>query len=196
MELITEIYNTADSIDEIQKSLELLYEKNNTAELDNKIRELFTLKKKLLDLEKKAYLEMPPTTVGQAVDLYLINIHDTRDNNPDGFKYNVTLHDTKTVIGEVEVRFKMLESELYLGNYGAYIKDEYKGKRYSKQAFIMLRDVLLEHGISKPIFTVRNDNEKSIKALANIGATRIGNFMHDEIDHYIYEYDLEKKNSK
>ena len=90
----------------------------------------------------------------------------------------------------------MLESELYLGNYGAYIKDEYKGKHYSKQAFIMLRDVLLEHGISKPIFTVRNDNEKSIKALANIGATRIGNFMHDEIDHYIYEYDLEKKNSK
>lgn len=196
MELITEIYNTANSIDEIQESLELLYKNNNTIELDTKIHELFTLKKKLLDLEKNAYLEMPPTIEGQVIDLYLINIHDTRDNNPDGFKYNVTLHDTKTIIGEVEVRFRMLENELYLGNYGAHIKDEYKGNRYAKQAFILLRNVLLNHGINKPIFTVRNDNEKSIKALANIGAARIGNFMHDDIDHYIYEYDIEKNINK
>lgn len=196
MELITEIYNTADSIDKIQKSLELLYEENNTTELDHKIRELFTLKKKLLDLEKKAYLEMTPTIIGQVVDLYLINIHDTRNNNPDSFRYNITLHDTKTIIGEAEVRFKMLENELHLGNYGVHIKDEYKGNRYAKRAFILLRNVLLEHGITRPIFTVRNDNEKSIKALANIGATRIGNFMYDDIDHYIYEYDLEKNNKK
>lgn len=148
------------------------------------------LKSKLQQLEKKAYLEMNPNIVGKEIDLYLKNIHNQQEQEPEKFEYIITIHDTKTVVGFMEIRFKLLESEKELGNIGANIKKEYRGKRYSKMAFELLRDTMLEHGLRKPIFTVKPDNYSSIRSLHAIGAKLIENEDNND-SYYSYEYDLE-----
>lgn len=95
MNLIDEIYYLADSIDEVQLEIEALYDTNDQAQLDKKLYELFLLKRRLSILEKDAYLEIKPTIESDTIDLYLINIHDARKDNPDFFKYIITLHNTK-----------------------------------------------------------------------------------------------------
>lgn len=87
---------------------------------------------------------------------------------PDKYSYIITLHGTKDKIGVIDVRFSLLKSEKYLGNIRSNIKEEYRGNRYSKQAFILLTDIMLEHGLTKPIFTVRTTNATSLKSLDNI----------------------------
>lgn len=196
MGLINEIYYLADCIDKIQLEIEKLYEINDQVQLDNKMHELFTLKSRLTYLEKNAYLELSPTIESDLIDLYLINIHEAKNDNPEIFKYNITLHNTKKIIGNIELRFNLLINELYLGNLGAYIDNEYRGMRISKQAFLLLKDTMLERGVRKPIFTVKSDNEKSIKSLSNIGAKYKDEFIHDGTIYYSYEYDLENDKRK
>lgn len=196
MKIIDEINEISNSIQKVQDEIDLIYENGQKELLDDKVFELFSLKKKLLLLEKTAYLEMEPSIVGEKIDLYLQNIHDMNDKDASVYKYYIALHGTKKIIGQIDARFKLLESELYLGNIGVHIDEEYRGKRYSKQAFLLLRDELLEHGVKKPIFTVKSDNQKSINSLSNIGAQKTGEFVHDGLINYIYEYDLENGKNK
>jgi len=95
-------------------------------------------------------------------------------------------------IGVIDIRFSLLKNEKYLGNIGANIDEEYRGKRYSKIAFILLRDVMLEHNLRKPLFTVKETNTSSLKSLDNIGAKQVEYVIDSEEPYYIYEYDLEE----
>ena len=133
---------------------------------------------------------MNPSVVGKEIDLYLKNIHNQMEKSPEKFEYIITIHDEKTVVGMIEIRFKLLESEKEIGNIGANIKEEYRGKRYSKMAFELLRDTMLEHGLQKPLFTVKPDNYSSIRSLNAIGAKLIENEDNSD-SYYSYEYDLE-----
>lgn len=192
MDIVNEIYQISNKINELQTKLESMDRKTEDENqlFEKTIYDLFQLKAKLQQLEKKVYLEMNPSVVGEEIDLYLKNIHNQLEKNPDKFEYVITIHDTKTVIGMIEVRFKLLESEMELGNIGANIKEEYRGKRYSKMAFELLRDTMLEHGLRKPIFTVKPDNYSSIRSLNAIGAKLIEN-ENNNASYYSYEYDLE-----
>lgn len=192
MNIVDEIYQTANKINELQNRLESF---DRTKEDENQLFEktiydLFQLKAKIQKLENKAYLEMNPSIVGKEIDLYLKNIHNQMEQSPEKFEYVITLHDTKTIVGMMEVRFKLLESEKEFGNIGANIKEEYRGKRYSKMAFELLHDIMLEHGLRKPIFTVRPDNYSSIRSLNAIGAKLVENENNND-SYYSYEYDLE-----
>lgn len=190
MDIVNEIYQIATEINKLQEKLESI---NRTAEEGNQlfeksVYELFMLKAKLQKLENNAYLKINPSLVGEEIDLYLKNIHNQLEQDPEKFEYIITIHDTKIVVGMIEVRFKLSESEKELGNIGANIKEEYRGKRYSKMAFQLLRDIMLEQGLRKPIFTVRPDNYSSIRSLNTIGAQ----LVEDRNDsYYSYEYDLE-----
>ena len=136
-----------------------------------------------------------PDIESDTIDLYLSNIHEKFEEKPEQFKYIITLHGTKTKIGEIEVRFSLLESEKHFGNVGANIDSNYRGNRYSKIAFKLLKDVMLENGLKKPIFTVNINNNSSIKSLDAIGAKRIEKVNNDDESYYVYEYDLEKEES-
>ncbi len=156
-------------------------------------RKIFDLKLKLQRLEKDLYLRSNPDIESSDIDLYLVNFHEKFEDKPDKYKYIITLHGTKAKIGEIEVRFSLLESEKHLGNLGANIEPDYRGMRYSKMAFMLLNDVMLEQGLKKPIFTVREDNISSLKSLDAIGAKRVEYVSNSDYPYYIYEYDLEEK---
>lgn len=192
MSIEKQIFEVATEIDKIQNQIDNIQGLDYQA-LHKYTDELFELKRKLQILETNAYIERKPDIESEEIDLYLKNLHNLKKSSPDKYKYIITLHGTKTKIGVIDIRFSLLKSEKYLGNIGASIKEEYRGKRYSKKAFILLKDIMLEHGLKKPIFTVVTTNISSIKSLDTIGAKRI-EFV-DNIDepYYVYEYDLEKE---
>lgn len=195
MSLENEVFDLYDKIKLVQKQINSLHGVDK--ELFNKYtRDLFDLKRKMQRLERDLYLHRNPDLESDDIDLYLKNIHDLKEDKPDKFNYIITKHGTKDKIGEIEVRFSLLKSEKYLGNIGAEIDDEYRGKKYSKKAFILLKDVMLEYGLIKPLFTVKEDNVPSLKSLDNIGAKRIEYVNGDEYNYYVYEYDLLEENNK
>ena len=192
LEEIKKIYTEIKSVENKISSLEELdYDK-----LHEYSKELFELKIKLQRLENTAYLGLKPDYESSEIDLYIKNLHDTmEESKPDKISYFITIHGSKEKIGEIEVRYSLLESEKYLGNIGANINPEYRGNKYVKKAFHLLKESMIENGLSKPIFTVRIDNYSSINALRNIDAKRI-DYVDGENPYYVYEYDLEKENNK
>jgi len=191
MSIEEQIFEVANEITNLQNQID------NLQELDYEIihrytKLIFDQKLKLQRLENKAYLERQPDIESDKIDLYLKNIHDLKETSPDKYSYIITLHGTKTKIGVIDIRFSLLKNEKYLGNIGANIDEEYRGKRYSKIAFILLRDVMLEHNLRKPLFTVKETNTSSLKSLDNIGAKQVEYVIDSEEPYYIYEYDLEK----
>lgn len=195
MSIEEQIFEVANEITNLQNQID------NLQELDYEIihrytKLIFDQKLKLQRLENKAYLERQPDIESDKIDLYLKNIHDLKETSPDKYSYIITLHGTKTKIGVIDIRFSLLKNEKYLGNIGANIDEEYRGKRYSKIAFILLRDVMLEHNLRKPLFTVKETNISSLKSLDNIGAKQVEYVIDSEEPYYIYEYDLEKNITK
>ena len=77
-----------------------------------------------------------------------------------------------------------------LGNVGAELNKEYRGNRYSLQALELLKDIMIDKGLTKPIFTVRPNNIPSIKTIENFG----GKLIEEEPDLNIYEVDLLENN--
>lgn len=192
MNVEEKIFEVANEINKLQSDI------NNLQELDYQILHqytdaLFKLKRKLQILEDKSYLERKPDLESDEIDLYLKNIHDLKETSPDKYSYIITLHGTKTKVGVMDIRFSLLESEKYLGNIGSEIKEEYRGNRYAKKAFVLLKDVMLSHGLKRPIFTVVTSNISSISSLSNIGAEKVEFVKNVEEPYYIYEYDLEKE---
>ena len=189
MEIINEIKDVMEEIEKIENKL------NSMTELDygmieNYSKELFNLKVKLKKLENRAFLELEPKYESDEIDLYVKNYHVLlEEGTPDSITYLITIHKTKDIIGEIDIRYSLLASEKYLGNIGANINQEYRGKRYAKKAFTLLKDTMLQNELYKPIFTVRTNNSSSIKSLEAIGAKKI-ELVDTEDPYYIYEYDL------
>ena len=191
MNMENEIFEIYDEINMIQDKINSLQGKDSNL-FEQYIRTIFDLKRKMQRLERELYLYREPDLESDEIDLYVKNFHSLKEDSPDFLNYIIVEHGTKNKIGEMEIRFSLLKSEQYLGNIGAEIKEEYRGKRYSKKAFTLLRNVMLDRGLIKPIFTVKESNASSIKALNTIGATRIGSTKNEEDLYYIYEYDLEQ----
>lgn len=187
MDIENEIFEVYKELKKLQDEIE------HEISLEDYTRKIFDLKVKLQRLEKNLYLKRNPDIEGIDIDLYLVNFHEKFEDKPDQYKYIITLRGTKIKIGEIEVRFSLLESEKYLGNIGANIEPEYRGMRYSKMAFMLLRDVMLEQGLRKPIFTVRKDNISSIRSLEAIGATKVEYISNSDNPYYVYEYNIEEK---
>lgn len=195
MELLKQITDVNNKIKDVQQKISDMQEVNQE-ELDKYSRQLFDLKLELQRLENRAFLELAPKYTSDDIDLYIKNLHVVLDDKkPDMIRYLITLHGTKEIIGEMDVRYTLLESEKYLGNIGAHINSEYRGKRYSKKAFALLRDSMLEHGLTKPVFTVKTSNLSSIRSLEAIGAKKT-EYVNDDTPYYIYEYDLEENKRK
>lgn len=189
------IFETAKKIEKLQQKLDTF---DRRIEEENKlyeetIHEIYLEKRNLQMLEQYFCLSMEPSIVGEEIDLYLYNIHVLLEENPETFHYNITIHDTKKVIGNIQVRFSSFDRNFELGNIGAEINKQYRGQRYAYKAFILLKDIMLEHGLVKPIFTVKVENTSSIKSLENMGAKQI-NLVDDS--YYVYEYDLEEDKRK
>lgn len=186
MNIIDEINQLNNNIIEIRNKIE-----TNTLteeEFDTACRQIFKNKLKIQNIEKEIYKYKEPDIIGNEIDLYLANIHELE--NKEKLKYLITIHNKKEYVGEMEIRLNINEANKNLGNIGAHLLPEYKGKRYSKQAFTLLKDVMLGNGLSKPIFTVRPDNIPSIKSLDNIGAKQVDKSYDDEGEYLSYEYDL------
>lgn len=195
MDIEKKIFQIAEEIKEFDAKINSLQELDYD-KLHEYSKQIFLLKYKLQQLEAQSYLERKPDCEGEDIDLYVKNVHVIKEENPDQLCFFITKHNTKELVGTVDVRFKLLKSERYLGNIGAEIDKEYRGQRYSKKAFMLLRDIMLEHGLTKPIFTVRETNSSSIKSLENIGANRIEYVADAEEPYYIYEYNLIEENRK
>lgn len=191
MNMENEIFKIYDEINMIQDKISSLQGKDPVL-FEQYTRNIFDLKRKMQRLEKELYLYRDPDLESDEIDLYVKNFHSLKEDSLDYLNYIIVEHGTKNKIGEMEIRFSLLKSEQYLGNIGAEIKEEYRGQRYSKKAFTLLRNVMLEKGLTKPIFTVKETNTSSIKSLDTIGAKRIGSTKNDDDLYYIYEYDLEQ----
>lgn len=183
-----EIFNLYD---EIKKCINIIGNSSDNFEFQKENSDkLFRLKLQMQKLEKDLYKYKNADICGTDIDLYLTNIHNLKDNEIEKLNYVITLHDTKQIIGNIEVRLVLDDENRSLGNIGASIDPIYRGKRYSKQAFELLKDTLINYGLVEPIFTVRENNESSIKSLANIGAIMIGEDYDDEGKYFLFKFNL------
>ena len=143
MEIIDEIKKVTEEIELVENQINGMTEVDYDM-LDDYSKQLFDLKVKLRKLEREAFLVLDPIHESDEIDLYVKNLHVTLiDEVPDSITYLITLHKTKNIIGEIDVRYSLLSSEKYLGNIGANIEPEYRGKRYAKKSFTLLKDTML-----------------------------------------------------
>ena len=195
MDKISEIRDIYEKQELLQQKITKLYEiKASQEELNQAIYQLYLLKATLSRLERDAYLEMDPTISGNRIDLYLKKVHMSFEENPSEFECLITLHNTKKVIGEIQIRFYAFQK--YLGNIGANIQEEYRGNHYVKDAYILLHDVMLERGLTRPVFTVKTSNISSIHCIQSLGAYLVGEGKFEDKSYYIYEDNLEKEKDK
>lgn len=187
-----EIFRIAKEIEIIQNKINSISEEDY--ELVNEYsKELFNLKYKLQTLEKQYFLERNPEYSNDEIDLYIKNYHDLIIDNPDSLTYYITKHNSKELIGTTEVRFNLSEKDKYLGNMGANINPIYRGNRYSSKTVKLLKEPLVKRGLIKPIFTVEETNQSSIKSLINMGAEQIEYVSNTDKPYYVFEYDYNKQ---
>lgn len=135
------------------------------------------------------------------IDLTIPKDYEEYDNN-----FDIYLHGTDELIGNIWFDEGLdLEFNKYYGNVGYNIKEKYRGNRYAYKSLLLMKKVMLDNEINEMIFSIKPNNEASIKTVKRLGARlictrplpknhKLYNLTGDKI--LIYKYDIEEKNSK
>jgi len=84
--------------------------------------------------------------------------------------YDIVLHGTDTVVGEINARFGHNEFLYYGGNVGYTVNDEYRGKGFAVEALQLLKQVFLQKGMDKIYITQNLENIASKRVCEKVGA--------------------------
>lgn len=80
---------------------------------------------------------------------------------------DIYLHDTDTLVGDVNYRFK---TDTYTGNVGYNIYEEYRGHRYATKALLLLKELLNQRGFQNMVISVVPNNVASVKTALGAGS--------------------------
>lgn len=86
------------------------------------------------------------------------------------YKYNIVLHDTTTIVGNIDLRIGYQESLYYGGHIGYTVFEEYRGNHFAGKACFLLKQVASVHGMRKVFITCNPDNYPSRKTCEYVGA--------------------------
>lgn len=113
---------------------------------------------------------------GEEIDLVLIRIlkENKMINRTKTYFYDIVLHSTNTVIGQIDLRLGMNDDLYYYGNIGYGIDSLYRGNRYAYKACVLLLQVAREERMKKLIITCNPDNIASYKTCEALGAIMVG----------------------
>jgi predicted acetyltransferase len=85
------------------------------------------------------------------------------------YHYQITLHDSFEVIGEIDLRVGYTEGLYYGGHIGYHIFEPYRGHHYAYKACLIIKRVAVQHGMKELIITCSPDNLPSRKTLEKLG---------------------------
>ncbi|GMA64293.1 GNAT family N-acetyltransferase [Alicyclobacillus fastidiosus] len=86
------------------------------------------------------------------------------------YKYNIVLHNTTTIVGQIDIRIGYQESLYFGGHIGYTVLEKYRGNHFAGKACLLLKQVALQHGMDKVIVTCNPDNYPSRKTCEYVGA--------------------------
>lgn len=88
--------------------------------------------------------------------------------------YNIVLHDTDTVVGDIDLRLTMNRYMYYYGNIGYNIKKAYRGNHYALKACEMIKIIARDvYNLSELVVTCNPDNIASLKTIEELGCKYI-----------------------
>ena len=160
-------------------NLERLY-----AEKENSINFLLD---EIYRLRDEIELLKGPTLSNGIIDLYF----EEENSDENVSFYYLTISGQRQKIGRIDIRWYAFD--YMFGNVGAELDKNYRGNRYALQSLELLKDVMIDRGLTKPIFTARPDNIPSIKTIENFGGKLIQEANEEQFWN-TYEVDLLENN--
>lgn len=89
--------------------------------------------------------------------------------------YDIFLHNTNTIIGNVDLRLLMNEYMYFYGHIGYFINNEYRGHNYAFEACKLIKTIAKdEYDMKELIITCNPDNIASYKTLEKLGCLYCG----------------------
>lgn len=109
---------------------------------------------------------------GVDIDLHIAEKTPANDEKRfvPAYKYNIVLHNTDFVVGNIDIRIGYQESLYYGGHIGYGVLEEYRGNHFAGKACILLKQVALAHGMNEIFITCNPDNYASRKTCEYVGA--------------------------
>lgn len=89
------------------------------------------------------------------------------------YKFNIVLHNSKTIIGKIDIRIGYNENIYYGGNIGYEIYKDFQGHSYAAKACKLIKNVALSYNLNKLLITCNPDNYPSKRTCDKIGAKYI-----------------------
>lgn len=108
-----------------------------------------------------------------------------REIDADDLYFDIALHNTNTVIGEISYEDKYRDTD-YMGNVGYSIFSNYRGNEYASKALFLLKEILIKEGKEKMILSIYPYNKASQKTAKNLGANLIC-YRQIPKDHVLYK---------
>ena len=187
MEKEQRILELSIQIDELERKRKELFEKLDTCAINDDnayefVEELNLLGRQLDELEDQLLLAKGPSFSNQEIDLY----KDEELSNENEENYFLTIHGTAQKIGRIRVTLGHIDP--YYANIGYSISEPFRGHHYTLQSLNMLRERMIEKGLTKPLITAKPDNIASIKTIESFGGTLVS-----KEEWNTYEVDLLKE---
>lgn len=89
--------------------------------------------------------------------------------------FEIVLHGTDTVIGDLDLRLLMNDYMYYYGHIGYEIHQQYRGNSYALEACQMIKVIAKDiYGLDELIITCNPDNTASYKTLERLGCQCVG----------------------
>ncbi len=163
-ELLSKMHIVLHELDDARQMGDSLLEEDLIKQLDQLTKEEKLLSNQRNDiwkqqdeLNKKVYFLKPPVGCNDKVDL----------RTKDGRNYEIYLHETEILVGNVEYRGYHVSE--FLGDVGGYIEEEYRGHHYIYEALCVLGEILNEQGVNDFWVTTFEENIPSKKSIERFG---------------------------
>ncbi|MBE6147688.1 MAG: GNAT family N-acetyltransferase [Firmicutes bacterium] len=185
MEKEEKIIELCQKIDGLEAKRKEIFEQMDQSSINDSyefIIELNKIGRELEELENQLLLTKGPNFSNGKIDLY----KDEELSDEEEETYFVTIHGSPEKIGKIRVTLG--EIDPYYANIGYVIQEQFRGHHYTLQSLNMLRERMIEKGLTKPLITANPDNIASIKTIESFGGTLIS-----QEEWNTYEVDLLKE---
>lgn len=121
-----------------------------------------------------------------------LSSEDAYDNVATVF-YNIVLHNTDIVVGDIDLRLTMNKYMYYYGHVGYNVKEAYRGNHYALKACEMIKIIARDvYNLSELVITCNPDNIASLKTIEELGCKYIET-VNVPISHQLYWKGEKKK---
>lgn len=108
------------------------------------------------------------------VQRQFISKEEAYDSIPTVY-YDIVLHKTNTIVGDIDLRLVMNDYMYYYGHIGYNIKEQYRGNHYALKACEIIKIIAKDiYHLDELIITCDPKNKASYKTLEKLGCQYLG----------------------